>query len=563
MDVPHTRKRGKQYHYVCRVPSDLQILFPVSQITQSLKTSNEKDAKIAASALEYRTQQLFLQLRTRMLPKELEKQLVAEYMSQLMFRLENAANGELLDSEQRQIAHAVASGCTRDEAQANIAARYDDKAAFFKSSLARAEGVSPDSFPIKVLEAAVKKRHNLKLSAEDRKQLALKLTNANKQMNEAHAAILRGEWSLFEKLQQEIERDLSNPYHDLVSVVGKYKDWYLTAKHDRKQGTKDDMVSECRTLIEIFGNVGIADFNTMDSVTKLQKTLLRYPKNKVKKFGDKSIHAILKERLQYEVMNPKTANNIIDRAKSIVTYAAKCKLLNATNVYEGARLAVSKAADKERSAYDTADIQRLVEAICTQDLYSYGDPRPERFWIILIVLFHGLRLGNILALTKEDICQTDQGTWVFMLREGKTAATVGAVAICDTLMLLGFLDWVESLPRKKLFQDTTKTFSPWYNRNELQKNGKPSLGFEARHVTTDRKKCFYSLRHSFAGEVFKVTGDYKITADMLRHSTGSSVTARYIKATKAEALKETTEKMRIEHIDLDRLEARAQELFFT
>jgi site-specific recombinase XerD len=80
-------------------------------------------------------------------------------------------------------------------------------------------------------------------------------------------------------------------------------------------------------------------------------------------------------------------------------------------------------------------------------------------------------------------------------------------------------------------------------------------------VTTDPKKCLYSIRHSFAGNVFDVTEDFKITSDMMGHSTGRSVTARYTKTTKAETLKEITEKMQLEHIDLDRLEARAKELF--
>jgi len=46
------------------------------------------------------------------------------------------------------------------------------------------------------------------------------------------------------------------------------------------------------------------------------------------------------------------------------------------------------------------------------------------------------------------------------------------------------------------------------------------------------------------------------------HSTEKGVTARYTKLTKAETLKKVNEQMNIDHIDLDLLEARAQELFF-
>jgi site-specific recombinase XerD len=70
------------------------------------------------------------------------------------------------------------------------------------------------------------------------------------------------------------------------------------------------------------------------------------------------------------------------------------------------------------------------------------------------------------------------------------------------------------------------------------------------------------LRHSFAGNVFDVSSDFKITADMLGHSTSQCVTARYTKTTRAEKLRDVYDKMQNEGVDLDRLEARAKELFF-
>ncbi len=69
------------------------------------------------------------------------------------------------------------------------------------------------------------------------------------------------------------------------------------------------------------------------------------------------------------------------------------------------------------------------------------------------------------------------------------------------------------------------------------------------------------IRHTFAGNVLDVTTDYKVTSDMMGHSTGRSVTARYTKRTKSEALKEVANQMNLDYIDLDRLEARAIDFF--
>ena len=64
----------------CRVPNDLLHHFPTSQITKSLKTNDAKLAATLASSHEYQTQRLFMQLRAGMLPKDLEKRLIALYL---------------------------------------------------------------------------------------------------------------------------------------------------------------------------------------------------------------------------------------------------------------------------------------------------------------------------------------------------------------------------------------------------------------------------------------------------------------------------------------------------
>jgi integrase len=576
----HTRKRGSQFHYVCRVPRDLQHLFPVSQLTYSLKTSDERNAKVSATAAEYRTQQLFLQLRTGMLPKDLEKRLVNQYLNSYATALQAEATGQeftgteadtlglskLFDDcakghlawEQETFATADHTEDTSDIRALSAAMRAE----MFKMLLASKSTMVTDGL-VQEIARRLKKTPGVKLTEAECKSLALQFNNADKMIHEVESAMLRGEWSPLELLQQKVAKGLEVPYCDLKTVLDKYKVHYTNSKPDVKEGSHKDMSVECRVLLEILGNIGISDFNSMDSVTKLKGILLKYPLNKQQRYGDKSIHAILKAEKLYEKIGLKTANTYIDRAIAVVTYAAKNDMVaSVKNVYEGERFVVSKAAQDDRAAYDSADVGRLIDAICTQPLQGQNPPYPERFWVILIALFHGLRLGNIIELTKEDIRLTDRGMWIFDLRRGKTKATVRPVAICDTLLLLGFLEWVERLPRKKLFQDSSRSFSAWYNRDEVnKKTGQHFRGFESRYVTEDKSKCLYSIRHHFAGNVFEVTEDFKITSDMLGHSTEQKVSARYTKTTKAKALKEVTDKMRIEHIDLDRLEARALELF--
>jgi integrase len=564
MHSRHILKRGKRYSYVCRIPADLQDRFPSPTIWKSLHTDDVKQARLLAGAEEYRTQQLFMHLRCGMLSKDLEKRLVALYLKQGVDALELQATGQskgidkAIDDAFTALSNTM--GISVKEARERRADYNTRIADGMKDMIASQEAYLADD-GVSGLADRLKENHGIKMTSADKQALSLKLLNTDKQLHEAESALLRGEWSLLEALKERVERDLATPYFDFKTVLEKYQEWYLASKPNLKQGTKDDMAVECRVLLEIIGNTSIAEVNTMDTVAKLKSILQKYPKNKQQRFGDKSIHSILRSERDYEKISLKTANEYIKRLKAVIDYAAKSKMLNAANVVFGELFRVEVAEEDQRLAYDNGDVERMTDSICTQPLWTYNPPKPERFWIVLITLFHGLRLGNIVSLTKADICQTDRGTWVFDLRRGKTKSTVRPVAICDTLLLLGFLDWVERLDRNKLFQDSVSSFSTWYNRNEKRADGYAVQGFEAKYITTDPKKCLYSLRHNFAGNVFEVTEDFKITSDMMGHSTGKSVTARYTKRTKAETLKEVTEKMQIEHIDLDRLEARALELF--
>jgi len=561
--MKHVIMRGSGYQFVCRVPRDLQQHFPSPVIYRAIKATDKKSACVLATTLEYKTQQLFLQLRSAMLPKELEKRLVAIYLKQGLDRLESFATGQPQKDPISLAFENISKHMGIPPAEARKRrADYNNRIAARLTEMIASHNTFMVEDWVNELTESVGKNRGVKFSSSEKKALGLKILNADKQLHEAESAAVSGDWSLLEKLQEKVAKELEHPYYDFKSVLDKYRAYYLEKNPDVTQGTKNDMEVECRVLLEIIGNTSINAVNTMDTVTKLKSVLKRYPLCKQQRYGDRSVHSIIKSEHGYDIISRKTANEYIKRLKAVIDYANKSKMLNSVNVTMGELFKTETAAEEQRSAYDSEDIKRLIDAICTQKLWTYGEPKPERFWIILIALFHGFRLGNIVKLTKADICQTDKGTWVFRLRTGKTKATVRPVAVCDSLLLLGFLEWVESIKREKLFQDSSDSFSKWYNRDEKRSDdGKPSLGFESRHVTTDKKKCLYSLRHSFAGNVFDVTSDYKITSDMMGHSTGGSVTARYTKRSKTETLKEIAEKMQLENIDLDRLELRATELF--
>lgn len=586
MRQKHIITRNNRHYFVCRVPQDLLPYFPCHTVWKSLHTSDKKAATVIAASYEYQAQQLFMQLRSRMLTPDLEKRLVASFLAHGAARIQaqatrsdivNPTSVSPLDSmfadneaaihKGQLLALKVLKHGHTEEERAAIESDFWKAAHEFKQHDAENQRLGlidkePYFFDIDFIKERVKKDADIKISASEARALCLKLTDAQIQLDEAEAATYKGNWSHLRAIQQATESILKTPYESLAEVIEKYQEWYRSTKTSIAVGTLKDMEVECRTLHEITGNISIEAFNSMDTVTKVKKVLRKYPLNRQQRYGGKSLSAVLKLH-EYDVISPKTANEYLKRAKALVDYALKAKMLKDANVWVGELFKTDIAEEDERQAYDDEDVKRLIAALCTKDLWRYSPAKPERFWIVLIALFHGLRLGNIVGLSKEDIVKLDNGLWCFKIRKGKTKATVRPVAICDALLLLGFLEWVEKLPRPKLFQDSSESFSSWYNRNEKRKDGYHVQGFEAKYVTADKKKCLYSLRHTYAGNVFEVTEDYKITADMMGHSTGGSVTARYIKTVNAKMLKAVSEQMNLDIIDLNRLETRAMELFGT
>ena len=88
----------------------------------------------------------------------------------------------------------------------------------------------------------------------------------------------------------------------------------------------------------------------------------------------------------------------------VIDFAKSRKKVLGDNIYrsKGAKFQYDNNPHDERKSYDKDDMQRLVNALCSEELGGYS-PRPERFWIILIGIFTGFRLSNIVTLTKDQI----------------------------------------------------------------------------------------------------------------------------------------------------------------
>jgi len=253
----HIQMRGKRYHYVCRVPSDLLHLFPSPVISKSLHTANKKHATLLGVTTDYKAKQLFTQLRTGMLDKTLEKYLINLFLHDRLETLESIATGKAVSKgatediaisdgliTSHETRHAVSlSDAEKQEMRGRIATMM---AELGRAALTNRDAWMHEPFTEQVA-AMLQNKHGIKVSKQDKTILALQFENAAKKIHEAEAGIYSGEWSLYESLREQVNTDLSQPYTLFADALQQYAKWYTADKANISLGAMKDMEVECES----------------------------------------------------------------------------------------------------------------------------------------------------------------------------------------------------------------------------------------------------------------------------------------------------------------------------
>ena len=170
-----------------------------------------------------------------------------------------------------------------------------------------------------------------------------------------------------------------------------------------------------------------------------------------------------------------------------------------------------EAAETTRLPFNAAELTAIFSAPlftgCIDDEHGFAKPglniiKRSRYWLPLLALFTGMRMGEILQLTPNHIRKSATGTNFISLTRDMTLKTDNAVReipIHPELERLGFIDWVD----EKRSNDTV----PLFVEVPLSKFGNRTDIFSKRFATflkkvelpSDRKAklCFHSFRHTF------------------------------------------------------------------
>jgi integrase len=291
------------------------------------------------------------------------------------------------------------------------------------------------------------------------------------------------------------------------SVAKKFFDF--KSKDDWASKTAADVKRVIALATELIGaNKSMTSFG-IDDVKSVRDALASVPPNYMKMVANKGVG--VKEAITANVsgisLSIKTQDKYFTMFKQILIWAVNEGYLDKV---PGANVKVpglkKLIPGEQRDPYSPDQLTKIIKSpLYTGHLSEACRHKPGQllvrdghFWVPLIALFSGMRLGEILQLVKSDV-KEENGIWYFDVTKGegkslKTASSKRRVPIHRTLLDLGLLDHVKpAQPSGRIFPEIKKgadgyhshDFSKWWGRYAKQ------VGFKSARTV------FHSFRHNF------------------------------------------------------------------
>ena len=542
----------EMYYFRTRIPVDLRLWFNGQEdFKRSLKTKSLKQARRLLRVWNFRTEETFTLMRCGMLTDDQIKRLAENYKHNTLSELE------------------------QDRTEASV--------------------VDPSKLEEQIdLLQEHESEYREALASNDLKRVS-KITNGLIDDNELgdvskteYAALsrelLKKMIEVFQVEQQRMVGNYQNGYDDraeesivapsvLTSVAPSTLLSVAIDKHiedlKRKEAANELTIlgytGICSQFLRIVGDVPVQEI-TRDTLRGYLDTLKQLPPNlnKLAKFKGKSIQEIITINEGGKVIATDTITKTLTVIKTFFSWMLTEDLItrNHSDILKAPKK--ETRADEERKVYSTADLQNLLKGLRVESERGKLTDHPERYWLPLIGLFSGMRLGEIAQLHTDDVTQIDD-VWCFSVKpdaEGskqvKTNSSQRILPIHETLIDLGFIDYFKSMrdagqPRlwMKLTRDNKgkwyKNFSNWFLGNT------EAVGFLRKHITKDDKKDFHSFRHTFINTLKQLdVAEVKIS-ELVGHTNSSMTSGRYGKRYEIAKMKETIDSLHYEGVEFQAL----------
>ena len=315
-------------------------------------------------------------------------------------------------------------------------------------------------------------------------------------------------------------------------ISEKYK---LTSKSEMMMRTHIEM------LIEEFGDISLGKLDRGMCV-KFKDDIRKLPRNrsKIQQYRNLDFHEqVLLNVDEKDRISITTVNNILGYVSSFMKWSRINGFVE-VNFFEGMKLKKQIRQRDERDRFTEKEIKKIFQKHNYIEFTEVENHKYSNYWTPLISVFSGMRLNEICSLYLDNIIQEKvngrKKIWCFNILEEpdrpdkhlKTLSSKRVVPIHDTLIDLGFIEFVELLKkrhtnRQRLFQELKygegsyiRNVSYFFNKKYL-----PLLGLK-----TD-KKNFHSIRHTVIDHLKQKLVDISFINELVGHHHGNIDLDRY------------------------------------
>ncbi len=320
-------------------------------------------------------------------------------------------------------------------------------------------------------------------------------------------------------------------------------DRLATGHFTDKTASENDAIFKVMALV--IGDKPIDEI-THEDVTAFRSTLRHLPPNMNKnpRYRDMSIGQIL-DAAPAQTLSLRSVNKYLTRISSMLSWAHQKGYLR-VNPFHRVQIKEKSRPDALRKKLETADLEQLFAPIH----FKISSKSAWRFYIMLIVLFTGMRLEEICQLECSDIVEID-GIYCFDINENgtkkvKTPASARLIPVHPVLINhFAFLDFVKRqgasgrslFPALKPISNSLgHSYSRWFAE------------YREKCGVTQAGKTFHSFRHTVATVWKDIDVPEYISAEILGHTVSSMTYGRYGKRTPVQKMLPIIEQLQFENI---------------
>ena len=341
-------------------------------------------------------------------------------------------------------------------------------------------------------------------------------------------------------VQQQIPTDQGislSPHQSTPISEGIEK--YMNEKVSISNRSGREVRHSLNLLIEEFGDIPIGKL-TRERGTKFKENIRKLPSNRKKspEYRDLEYHELTK----MEVKNPLsdvTVNKHLGYVSSFMEWSRNHGYID-INPFKGMKLKTNVRPRDQRDRFSEKELKQIFQKENYIHFTNIEKGRYELYWIPLIGVFSGLRLGEICPLYLDNIRRVEghhrKRRWCFDIVEEpnrpdkhlKTKSSRRIVPIHDTLIELGLIDFIDLLKkkdpkRKRLFEELPYVDDSYNSRVSEFWNDRylPKLGLKTN------KKNFHSIRHTVSDHLKQKGIEPHFINELMGHSSGDIDLDRY------------------------------------